>query len=262
MTNSCSAQDVLNDLAGMLRSGDTRHLDTLSLRFGDLEPNPDNRRAAAEFDAAVLASNRTDIMHARQRYRPVSIRSVKLGTMERHVRIEGTEFFVDRIRNSAIVVDPGGTSITVASLARGSGCWRLENFGLGVRGLEPPSEQVQSRKTPGPKTSGFRLFSASDYCIGATIYRLPSGDAEIGTLIESYRNYRDPKSGRVFEAVLLQSLATGHVRGLWMSPKQLARTYVDGADRALQKCSWSTREEEVSPLADETPADAPRDGSP
>lgn len=256
--NPCSAQDVLNALTAMLRTGNTEDLDAITLRFSDLDSNLDNAEAAAEFDAALVASNRADIKKVVQRYGALRVRAVKLGTTELGVHLEGTEYFVDRIRNSVVTVDPSGAEIIVASLVRGRGCWRLENFGLGVRGLEPPPEAVRSSEAPTARPSRFHLFTDSDYCTGVTIYRSPSHHAEIGTLIEGYRYYRDPNSGRVFEAILLQSLATGHVRGIWMSRDQLAATYVDDADRALQKCTWSTREEEASPLTDETPAALPR----
>jgi len=258
MNEPCTADEVLNEIAKVLVSGDTSHVGTFSLRVQDLmgsSDHVDSRKAAAAFDESVARQNTADL--SVERYRGMQIRGVKPGTVETHVHVEGTEFFVDRIYNSEILLaQPAGTvTVIVDGLAKGRRCWKLEHFGTGVARMQLPNPVVsmQQRRIRNPEGTGFRKFSTDDFCSGLAVYRSPSQDAKIGTLVEGYRRYRDPKSGRLLEAVLLQSLATGHVRGIWMSQQQLLETYVNRSDHHLQDCSWSVREKEVSPLPDETP---------
>lgn len=249
---------MLGEVAQVLQSGDMARVSSFSLRLKDLMVSPahvDSPEAIAAFDDSVARQNTTDLSISR--YRRLKINAIKPGPIETHVHVEGTEFYVDRMRDSQISYDQNGREITasVMSLVRNGGCWKLEHFGNGTAAMPNPQPTATTqRRIRNPEGTGFREFSNDDFCRGLAVYRSPSQDAKIGTLVEGYRRYRDPQSGRLLEAVLLQSLATGHVSGIWMSQQQLLQTYVNRSDHHLQDCSWSVRDKEVSPLPDETPA--------
>lgn len=258
----CSAEEVLEVIASSIESVDVDRVSAINAHLRDFQPSPDEnelaRAAEVAFNAELLKENADAIRSVAEKHNSLKMKAVKPGTIEENVHVEGTETFVDRMRDSEIVFSRSGqlVVISVASLVRRGSCWRLEHFGTGkAGGIIPPSEQSQRRvpanaKQMGPKT-GFRTFSTSDFCEGLTIYRSPSEAEKIGSLVEGFRKYRDPASGKVFEAVLVQSLATGHVKGIWLSHPQLMKTFVKRDDDANRICGWSVRDEEVLPLPEE-----------
>ena len=265
----CRAEDVLHTLGQIVASGKMSSLPRVILQFAELEARPEMARsrgrhagAAGEFDTQVLQAASSAIADIRKRHSSLILKASRLGDKSEQVHLEGTEFFADRIEDSALVFNEGGreTRIGVASLIRLNECWKLEHFGTGV--IPPPHErtpQRQRKSVEKPGASGFRQFAPTDYCTGLSVYRTPDVSEQVGTLVEGYRRYRDPKSGKVFQAVMVSSLATGHVTGIWMSPNQLSQLFVDRADTALHDCAWSVRDKNVvSPLPDETPALAPQ----
>ncbi|HUF10765.1 MAG TPA: hypothetical protein VMO47_15705 [Rhodothermales bacterium] len=255
---ACSADEVLHEIARIVEARDLELLSAITLRLKDLyaddagdPPQRDN------FDAAILKQNISALASLLNAHQRLQLKSVRTGKIESHVHVEGTEVFVDRMPHSEIVFDKAGTEIRVrVSLIKAHECWKLEYLGPGTLSMTmtPGDEKAsQGRRIRDREGTGFRHFLSDDFCTGLTIYRSPWEGDKIGTLVEGYKRYRDPRSGDVIEAVLLQSLAAGHVQGIWMSRNQLTSTYVNRADIALQDCSWSVREDEVSPLPEETP---------
>lgn len=260
--NACSPNDVLRLIGNALATGDTSALRPVILRASDLIPRktsgPADDHVRQEFDQETLQDVAGAVSAMSTRYKGSQVQRVEPGVIDRRVAVEGMDIIVDRMRDGRIVFVRDGqeTTFTVAALISAGGCWKIEHLGTGVA---DSAGAPHGRSLRPPEKSGFRPFT-NDFCTGLAIYAAPRRDLKIGSLVEGYRKYRDPKTNRVYETVLLQSLATGHVRGIWMNFQQLASTYVDRSDHALQDCKWSTREEEVSPLPDETPAPVPHDG--
>ena len=260
----CSANDVLRLIGTALASGDASVLRPVILRADDLFPqNGDSNRVGAQqrknFDSESLQNVVTAVNALVPRYRGARVQRVQMGTIDRRVTVEGMDIVIDRMKDGSIVFERDGreTTFSVADLISPNGCWKIEHLGTGV--AEPAHDVPHARSLRPPGGTGFRRF-ANDFCTGLSVYSTPNDGSKIGSLIEGYRKYRDPQTKRVYEAVLLQSLATGHVRGVWLNLEQLANTFVDRSDHALQDCKWSTREEEVSPLPEESPAAVPRHG--
>jgi hypothetical protein len=255
---ACSADEVLRAISAVLTTGDERALREVTLRADDLVPretaNSDAARTVREkFDRETLEDVTSAVIRMKNRYRGLRLLRVERGIIDRHVKIEGIDLTVDQMRNSKIVFERDGKEVVlrVAILVSTGSCWKIEHLGTGI------ADNAREHTLRPPEGTGFRRF-AHDFCSGLAIYASPAAESKIGVLVEGYRKYRDPKTRRVFETVLLRSLSTGHVRGVWMSLEQLAATYVNRSDHAIEDCKWSTRDEEVAPLMDETLAKAPR----
>lgn len=262
---ACSPEEVLRNLGIGIVTGDEHNLGQLALGLSDLIPahaddSPDDTEARKDFDSAIEQDLLSAVRTLSGRYRGFQVSRVKAGSISRQVRIEGMDIFVDEIRDSRIVLEQEGKEVvvTVANLIEAGGCWKVEHFGTGAAGWAGGGLPSGSdRRTRPPEGTGFRRF-ARDFCTGLGIYASEDSKTKVGVLVEGYRAYRDPGSGRLFEAVRLRSLATGHVQGVWMSLEQLTSTYVDRRDHALQDCAWSVREQQVEPLPEEVPAVVPK----
>lgn len=196
---------------------------------------------------------------ARLRLHAPQLKEVIVGSRSDRANIHGM-LFVDVIRDSELVFTDRGerVRIPVDSLWRVGDCWKLESIGYSAMKEGMRSERPNHEKRNKPEESsrrGFRRVTQRDFCTALIIYDSPEPGNPIGSLIEGYRKYKDDRHSSPTYAVMVKTYINDEIRARWMTPEQLSRSYLRTDDPALSHCSWSERDQEVRPLADEIPID-------